>query len=191
AKLIGDSFREKYSMRRAMVFLGTYGIPPKLSIRIAKRYGERVEEVLRENPYRLVDDVEGIGFMTADKIAVALGLPPASPYRSEAALKYVLQEAALSGGHTYLPAETLLHEAAALLRCEEELVEASLKALILNREIVANDFSTGRGCMLERFYHAEKEVAVRLTQLMRHTQGMEAHIGTAAEKKLWQFSQEK
>ncbi len=191
ARMIGDSFREKYSMRRAMVFLGGYGIPPKLSIRIAKRYGERVEEVLKENPYRLVDDVEGIGFLTADRIAVALGLSPESPYRSEAALKYVLQEAALSGGHTYLPEEMLLREASSLLRCAREPVEAALKNLILNREIVVNDFSSGRGCMLERFYHAEKEVAVRLSQLMRHSRGMEAHMGAAAAKKLEKIAGER
>ena len=78
AIMIAESFREQQSTRRAMVFLQSYGISPALAIRISRHYGDRTPEIVRENPYRLCDDLEGVGFKTADRIGLSLGIPPDS-----------------------------------------------------------------------------------------------------------------
>ena len=76
AKQIGDSFREQYATRQAMIFLQAYGVTPGMAVKISKVYGERTREVIQQNPYRLVEDVEGVGFLTADRIARPWALRP-------------------------------------------------------------------------------------------------------------------
>lgn len=88
---------------QAMIFLQAYGVTPGMAVKISKVYGERTREVIQQNPYRLVEDVEGVGFLTADRIALSMGVAPESDSRLSAGLIYALQEAAASAGHTYLP----------------------------------------------------------------------------------------
>ncbi len=172
ARMICDSFREQYSLRQAMIFLQGYDVAPGLALKIAKRYGERTRDLLEQNPYRLVDDMEGVGFTTADRIALTIGLPEDSPFRYAAAIKYILQTASLVSGHTYLPRVTLLRDAADALRCAPGDLEESLKALVLERQIVLSDVEGETACMLESFYFAEKEVAQRLTRLLKAARGV-------------------
>ena len=91
AAQIAESFQEQYATRQVMVFLQTYGVSPGMAVKIAKVYGTRAQEIVRSNPYRLVEDVEGIGFLTADRIALSMGMEPTSPERLSAGLIYALQ----------------------------------------------------------------------------------------------------
>ncbi len=159
AAQLAEAFREQYAAREAMVFLQSYGVSPALAVRITKAYGADAQRKIRENPYRLMDDVEGVGFLTADRIALALGVPPDSEYRLQAGLKYVLQEAAASAGHTYLPRETLLTQAAKALRAQGEALAHGLDALLFARELVAVSADGEDAVMLGAYYHAEREIA--------------------------------
>ena len=103
AAMIAESFLEQQSARRAIVFLQSYGISPALAVKISKFYGDRTPEIVREDPYRLCDDLEGVGFKTADRIGLSLGIPPESDSRIRCAMKYILRDAASASGHVYLP----------------------------------------------------------------------------------------
>lgn len=165
AQQIAESFREQFAVRQAMVFLQSYGVTPALAVKITKRYGDRVQQIVQENPYRLVDDIEGVGFLTADRIALAMGMAQDGEYRLQAGIKYALQEAAGSSGHTFLPKEQLIYQAARLLRVEEDALSAPLRSLLLSREVVLTEVGDVQACMLPAFYYAEREVAKRLHML--------------------------
>ncbi len=167
AAMIGESFREHQGIRRSLVFLQSYGIPPNLSLKIAKYYGDRTPELLRANPYRLCEDIEGIGFKTADRIGISLGLPPDGENRLAGALKYALTDAAFSFGHIYLPEEELLRGAASLLGCRPEDCRNVLTGLLLRRQLTAEaDDDGSRRIYIASFREAELEVAGRIRELM-------------------------
>ena len=170
AKQIGESFREQYGAREAMVFLQSYGVSPSLAVKISRIYGSDAQRKIRENPYRLMDDIEGVGFLTADRIALSLGIPQDSEYRLKSGLKYVLMEAAAGEGHTYLPRETLLEAAGRTLRVTPEMLENPLDALLFSREIIAMDVGDGQAMMLSPYFYAEKEIARYLKLLMQSAQ---------------------
>ena len=153
AAQLAQSFQEQYGAREAMVFLQSYGVSPSLAVKISKAYGSDAQRRIRENPYRLIDDIEGVGFLTADRIALSLGIPQDSDYRLKAGLKYALQEAANGEGHTYLPRETLLERAAQGLRVTGELLQHALDGLLFAREIIAMDLEDGTQAMLLAAYY--------------------------------------
>jgi len=165
-KQIAEAYREQEGARTAMVFLQTYGIPATLSIKISKLYGDRTPAVIKENPYRLCEDIDGVGFLTADRIGTALGVPPDSEGRICAALKYILKEAAAAQGHIYLPRAELLGRAAQLLRVEAELAEHHLMRMTLVRELIQSGEDGEERVYLPAFDSAEREVALRLCELM-------------------------
>ncbi len=167
ARLIAQSYSEQRAARQALVFLQSYGITPALSMRIFRAFGDRTQSAVRQNPYQLVERVEGIGFKTADAIAHSLGIEPESPERLGCALSYVLEEAAGVSGHTYLPREALLHETARLTGAPEELIEIQLRSLALQGRLVFAPAGGKDAVYLARFYEAEAEVARRLTLLLR------------------------
>ncbi len=167
AAMIAESFREHMEIRRAMVFLQAYGIPADISVRIAQHYGDRTSELLRQNPYRICDEMERIGFRTADKIGIALGVAPDSDMRVQSALKYALTDASYTAGHVYLPEAELLRTATELLQVPEALCQRNLTALLLRRRLVAEaDQDGSRRIYTPFFYEAEKEVAGRIRELM-------------------------
>ena len=114
--LIAESYREQQGARTAMIFLQSYGISPALAIRIGKYYGDQAVDLIKSNPYRLCDDLDGIGFRTADRIGAALGIAADSENRVCCAIKYVLQEASVSSGHVFLPEDELCRLSAGLLQ---------------------------------------------------------------------------
>lgn len=170
AKQIGDSFREQYATRQAMIFLQAYGVTPGMAVKISKVYGERTREVIQQNPYRLVEDVEGVGFLTADRIALSMGVAPESDSRLSAGLIYALQEAAASAGHTYLPMDELLTLAGRLLRVEPQLLQTHLTALLLARKLRAHVMDGVEGVFLPQMWQAESEIARRLRDLQAASQ---------------------
>ena len=163
---IAEAYREQAGAREAMVFLQTYGIPTSLAGKISKLYGDRTAVLIRENPYRLCEDIDGVGFLTADRIGTALGIAPDSDGRIVAALKYILRDAAGSMGHVYLPRQELIARAAQLLRVEEALAERQVVWLALQRELVCITVEGEERVYLPRYDSAEKEVAARLCELM-------------------------
>ena len=166
AQQLGQAFQEQHGAREAMVFLQSYGVSPALAVKISKRYGADAQRKIRENPYRLIDDIEGVGFLTADRIALSLGIPQDSEYRLRAGIKYALQEAAAGEGHPYLPRETLLERAARGLRVSGELLTHELDGLLFAREIIAMDAENTQAMMLAPYFYAEKEIARYLKLLM-------------------------
>ena len=166
AQQLGKAFQEQYGAREAMIFLQSYCVSPALAVKISKRYGADAQRKIRENPYRLIDDIEGVGFLTADRIALSLGIPQDSEYRLRAGVKYALQEAAAGEGHTYLPREILLERAARGLRVTGELLTHELDGLLFAREIIAMDADGTEAMMLSPYFYAEKEIARYLKLLM-------------------------
>ena len=164
---IAESFREQQNAREAMIFLQSYGIPANLSVKISRLYGERTPAVIRANPYRLCEDLEGVGFLTADRIGTALGIAPDSEHRIQSAIKYILKEISVSMGHVYLPRRELIQRAAGLLHVEEAMCHRQIQQLQLNREIIiqGGDGEEER-VYLPLFDSAEREVAQRLCELM-------------------------
>ncbi len=163
---IAEAYREQQGAREAMVFLQSYGIPATLAVKISKLYGDRTPAVIRENPYRLCEDLDGVGFMTADRIGTALGVPPDSEGRIISALKYVLKEAAVAQGHVYLPRAELIGRASQLLRVQEDVIANLLARLCLLRELVQAGEPGEERVYLPQFDSAEREVATRLCELM-------------------------
>ena len=166
--MISESFQEHQGARRSMVFLQSYGIPAALAVRISKFYGDRTPEIVRQDPYRLCDDLEGVGFRTADRIGIALGTAPDSDSRVRCALKYILRESSASAGHVYLPEEELYAAAVSLLQVPRALCERALTALLLSSALIAEESGEpgGRRVYLPAFWRAEEEVALRIRELM-------------------------
>ena len=167
-KMIAESFQEQQKAREAMVFLQSYGIPANLSVKISRLYGDRTADVIRANPYRLCEDLEGVGFLTADRIGMAMGIPADSEFRIQSAITYVLREVAVAMGHVYLPKGELIRRTASLLHTEGEAVERQLAQLALHRDLVMqlDEGDEDVRVYLPHFDAAEKEVAQRLCELM-------------------------
>ncbi len=170
ARMMMESYAEQAQQREAMVFLQSYGVTPSLAVKIFKKYGDAVQTVIRKNPYRLVEDIEGVGFKTADKIAATLGIEPDSEYRLSAGIKYTLMDATNGAGHCYLPRDLLINAACRLLGAGREDVERVLDGLILSHAVSAQGVPGEDGEEIIAIYtpqalRAETEVAVRLKEL--------------------------
>lgn len=170
AAQIAESFREQHAARQTMVFLQSYGVTPALAVKISKAYGERAQAIIQDNPYRMVEDIEGVGFLTADRIALSMGIAPESENRLSAGLIYALQEAASSQGHTFLPREELLALAARLLRVDAPLLETHLQRLLLAGKLRACMVDGLNGIFLPQLWQAESEIARRLTEMRQSAQ---------------------
>ncbi|MCI8516807.1 MAG: ATP-dependent RecD-like DNA helicase [Hungatella sp.] len=135
AMSIAGQMEEKKEMRQAMMFLQGYGISMNLAVKIYQEYGPRMYGILKENPYRLADDIPGVGFKMADEIAQKAGIFVDSDYRIKAGLLYTLFQAA-GQGHTYLPWRELFVQAADLLKTEPEQMEKHLMDMQMERKVV-------------------------------------------------------
>ncbi|MDD2649160.1 MAG: ATP-dependent RecD-like DNA helicase [Eubacteriales bacterium] len=166
AAVIAASYHEQLSARQAMVFLQSYGVPSSLAVKISKIYGDNTQRFVRENPYRLVTDIDGVGFRTADRIAFSLGLAPDSSYRLMAGLSYALSEAGNSSGHTYLPMDELLRQAARLLLQDVEMLIPCLQDAMINKTMIGERTGEGMLVYLPQYYSAETEVARRMRELL-------------------------
>ncbi|MBQ8111415.1 MAG: ATP-dependent RecD-like DNA helicase [Clostridia bacterium] len=167
AAMIAESFAAQNGMRNTLIYLQNYGLSPSLSMKIYRAFGEMTESVLRTNPYRLVDEIDGVGFRTADEIAMSLGFGRESEFRLRSGVKYVLSEAANSAGHMYLPRSLLVQKSAEILNAETAQVERVVDALVLEDAVVAERMGEETAIYLPRFYRAECEAARLLIQLKR------------------------
>ncbi|MCR4401999.1 MAG: ATP-dependent RecD-like DNA helicase [Firmicutes bacterium] len=164
---IARAFQEQKEIRKVMVFLAGHGVSPALAIKIFRRYGDASIQAVRENPYRLADEIYGVGFKTADKIAAELGIEPTASERVAAGVMYVLNELA-ADGHVYYPEEALLGEAAEVLGVERDLVAKALPDLEERGAIVRDEVGGEKAVYLAYLYRAETSVATRLAELARY-----------------------
>ncbi len=171
AAMIAESFQEHAQMRGAMMFLQKYGLTPAMAARVYRAYGERTESVARENPYRLADEVEGVGFKTADRMALAMGFSLSSEFRLQSGLRYALSEAANASGHMYLPLTILVERARQMLGADEDLIDNALRGLILSGGLEAEDIDGETAVYLPWYHEAETDAAFRLTRLLRSFEG--------------------
>lgn len=138
AREIADQVEEKADMRKAMMFLQQYGITQTLGMKIYRQYGQEMYGVLKENPYKMAEDIPGVGFKIADEIAARIGIHTDSDYRIRSGLLYILLQAS-GEGHVYLPKEVLLKRARDLLGVEQEYMEKHLMDLSIERKIVIRE----------------------------------------------------
>ena len=157
---IAVQFEEKRDLRDAMLFLGQYGITQALSIKIYDTYGQSLYAVMKENPYRLAEDIQRVGFITADNIARKMGVPEDSPNRIRCGILYVLTQAA-GEGHCYLPVAELIEKAAAMLTAQQESVSNELNGLVMDSKIIIRDDNAYD----KTFFYAENTSARLLTEL--------------------------
>ncbi len=167
AAMIAESFAAQNGMRNTLIFLQNYGLSAGLSMKVYKAYGDMTERVLRANPYRLVDEINGVGFHTADEIAMSLGFGRESEFRLRSGVKFVLSEAANSAGHVYLPRASLVGASARILSAEPELVEAVVRGLVMDGELVAEAVGGEEAVYLPRCHMAESETARLLLRLQK------------------------
>lgn len=161
---IADQVAEKKGMRNAMLFLGKLGIGMNLAVKIYKEYGEKVYEIIENNPYKLADDMEGVGFKIADEIARNSGMELDSPFRIKSGILYALS-AAVSAGHTYYPMDALIEEAGRLLGVFIAKPEEILTDLMIDRKVMVRDVDGIKAVYLYSVYHTELAIAHRLFAL--------------------------
>lgn len=161
---IADQVAEKKGMRNAMLFLGKLGIGMNLAVKIYKEYGEKVYEIIENNPYKLADDMEGVGFKIADEISRNSGMELDSPFRIKSGILYALS-AAVSAGHTYYPMDALIEEAGRLLGVFIAKPEEILTDLMIDRKVMVRDVDGIKAVYLYSVYHTELAIAHRLFAL--------------------------
>ena len=164
AREIAEQVEEKKDMRKAMIYLQKYGISTKLAAKIYQYYGIRVYKVLEENPYQLADNIEGVGFRTADEIAAKIGIHTDSDYRIRSGLFYTLQQA-VGEGHIYLPQNVLLKRAAALLEIEIPNIEKYVMDLCIEHKTVMKETDGEIRVYPAHYYYLELNTAKMLHDL--------------------------
>jgi len=164
-ELIKKSWQEQKEIKRVMLFLQSYKITTGYAVKIFKQYGSKAIEKLKENPYCLVDDIFGIGFKIADRIAQNLGIENDSPSRIRAGIKYCLNENA-GQGHCFVYYDAIIKMTAELLGTAEEQVERECVFLDNSKEIIIQDNQV----WLPQYFYAEKEVSQKIADLIRFPQ---------------------
>ena len=153
AQEIAEQFEEKRDMRGAMLFLQQYGISNNLAVKIYNEYGMKMYEIIRSNPYKLAEDINGVGFKIADEIAVRAGIKTDSDYRIRAGILYVLVQAS-NNGHIYLPEEILIVKLCELLQTpiDEETIKGHIVSLVIDKKIIAKELD-GKNCIYNASYY--------------------------------------
>jgi exodeoxyribonuclease V alpha subunit len=171
ARSIREAWAAQREVRKVMVFLQGYGVSPAFAARIYKRYGAAAVARVREDPFRLAFDVWGIGFLSADKLAAALGIEKESPTRVDAGVRHVLQEAA-GKGDVFVPRERLTREVAALLGVAERLAGEGIErlaragAIAIDAQVAARALDPGEAVYDTPLYQAEVALAAGLRRLL-------------------------
>lgn len=164
AQKISAAFCEQHELRRAMMFLQGFDISPAYAMRIYKKYKSRTFDIVKNNPYRLADDVVGIGFKMADKMAASAGIAADDPNRVRAAVKYVLNNAA-ANGDCYLPKQKLIDQSVELLNLHPLAIENAIRELQVDSQIWQEKLD-GEDCVyLNYYFYAEMSVAKRLLEM--------------------------
>lgn len=172
---ICEQIEEKKDMRDVMIFLQGYGISPTLSTKIYTLYGIKVYDIIKTNPYRLADDVAGVGFKTADEIARRAGVEVNASIRIKSGMCYALSDASMSG-HTYLPKEQLAQKTINLLGLRDQYLNADgtynmdlldncFTELVLEKKLILKEIEGREAVFLSTFYFTELNIAKMLLEL--------------------------
>ena len=164
AREIAEQVEEKKDMRKAMIYLQKYGISTRLAAKIYQHYGMRVYKVLEENPYQLADNIDGVGFKTADEIASRIGIHTDSDYRIKSGLFYTLQQAVVEG-HVYLPHDVLVRRAGELLGVEIQDIDKHVMDLCIEKKTVMKECQGGIRIYPSHYYYLELNTAKMLHDL--------------------------
>ena len=161
---IASQVNEKRDLRQAMIFLQQYGITMNLAVKVYQAYGQDVYGIIRENPYRLADDIDGVGFRTADEIAARVGIRMDSDFRVRSGILYTLLQAS-GEGHTYLPETELTPRASKLLNVTAKQVEKQYMDLAIERKIILKQMEDQTQIYAASFYYMEANTATMLKRL--------------------------
>ena len=166
AQRITAAWAEQKAVREIMVFLHSNGVGTARAVRIYKTYGADAIQVMTDNPYRLARDIRGIGFRTADAIAMKLGIEKTAKIRVRAGISYALTEA-MDKGHCGLPVEELAPLAVELLDVPKELIQTALDLELAEGAVIADAVGETRCIFLAGLYRSEQAIAERLRTLVR------------------------
>ena len=161
---IADQLEMKKDMRKAMIFLQQYGISMNLSVKIYNTYGPDMYTIIKKNPYKLADDIEGIGFKIADEIAMKAGISSNSDFRIKSGIQYILSQAGVNG-HAYLPQEELIKSTGEMLLVEKDDIEKHIMDLVIEKKIVVKKSDRGNRVYSSVYYYAELNIAAKLKEL--------------------------
>ena len=184
AKRITDAWADQKIVREIMVFLHSNGVGTARAVRIFKTYGSDAVQVMTENPYRLARDIRGIGFKTADAIAMKLGIEKTAMIRVRAGVSYALTEA-MDEGHCGLPTDELLPLAVALLEVPKELIQTALDLELADGTVIADTVGETPCVFLGGLYRAEQVIAGRLSTAGKWQASLAVHRsgeGTALDR---------
>ena len=177
AQEIAAQVEEKKEMRQAMIFLQQFGITLALAAKVYQTYGPQIYTIIRENPYRMADDIQGVGFRIADEIAGRAGIRADSDFRIRSGILYALQQAG-GEGHTYLPKEQLNVRVAQLLEIDLELIEKHYMDLAVARRIVIKQNGEEMQIYSSSYYNMEHNAALLLQELNVQQEVSEADLRT-------------
>ena len=166
---IGEKFKELKKLQNSVMFLQKYNISTNMALKIYDIYGSKTIDIVKTNPYRLVEDINGIGFLTADKVANSLGIPSDSEFRIRAGIVYTLSSSIEKTGNTYLPKNILFTQAAKLLDIDldanSEIYEKALENLTLDKNTLVL-FHEGHEIVTpSKYHHYETAVSQKLALL--------------------------
>ena len=162
-----QAWQAHQGMRDLMLFLQPHGVSAAYGVRIYRHYGQAALEIVRENPYRLAMDIHGIGFLTADTVALKLGFDREHPLRAQAGLLYTLRQAS-DEGHIYYPRDALIELAGRQLDIAPGLLDEAVNVLLGEERLVSEDLDGTEGIFLKRFHHCESKIAYYLARIL-HT----------------------
>lgn len=166
---IHEAYNELKNMQNTIMFLQSYDLSTNLALKIFNIYGEKTEKLITENPYRLIEDIDGIGFLSADKIAKKIGINDNSEFRLRAGLMHVLKENSDKNGNTYLPKKELYIETSKLLKIAIYLLEKKFDDILISLSqenvITIIDEEDGAKVMLTKFFKMEKTIASKIIAL--------------------------
>ncbi len=169
AQAIGDAFSELKKVQNSVMFLQSYNISTNMALKIYKIYQDKTINYVKENPYRMVEEIEGIGFLTADKIARSMGIKLDSAFRIRAGMLHILNENSEKNGNTYMPKNVFLESLSTLLSLDKDKYEgeflAVLDNLILDKVITTFYKHPHNVIMLTKYYFIETSVAQKLALL--------------------------
>ena len=166
-KQIQESYEENRELRNIIILLSPYGITPNYCLRIYKKYKEKAIDIINKNPYRLAEDVRGIGFKIADEIASKIGIDKYSPERIMQGIIYTLNQS-LASGHTYLPKQILIEQSVKILGVEPKFVENGIMDLAYNQKVHLENKDGQILVYLMMYYICENGVCKEIIKLSQH-----------------------
>ena len=161
---IAEQMEEKKELRQAMIFLQKYGITLNLAVKIYNTYGQQLYGILKENPYKLADDIQGVCFRIADAIAVRVGIRSDSDFRIRSGILYALLQASYDG-HTYLPEDELTRRTSELLQVDSGLIQKHYMDLAIERKLILKEKDGQMQVYSASYYYMESNSAVLLKNL--------------------------